>query len=104
MLYSFDDDYLDYAGNQLVTEAIGYARRIRASSVTVAGFRAGTLLSTGERLTEKNGLAEKRAKNIETILRGSGVSNVTVGWKAEPEAADGQTDPSRRRVTIRVSP
>ena len=104
VLYSFDDDYLDYAGNQLVTEAIGFARRIRASSVTVAGFRAGTLLSTGERLTEKNGLAEKRAKNIETILRGSGVSNVTVGWKAEPEAADGQTDPSRRRVTIRVSP
>jgi outer membrane protein OmpA-like peptidoglycan-associated protein len=104
ILYAFNDDYLDYAGNQVVTEAIDYAIRIDGSSVKVAGYRAVTLLSKGERLTEKDGLAEKRAQNIATILRGSGVSNVSVGWQSEPEPADGETDPSHRRVTILVTP
>jgi outer membrane protein OmpA-like peptidoglycan-associated protein len=103
-LYAFNDDYLDFAGQQVVTRAIDYANQIGASRVRVAGYRAATLLSNGERLTEKDGLAEKRAQDIATVLRGSGVSAVSVGWKAEPELADGQTDPSRRRVTIVVTP
>jgi outer membrane protein OmpA-like peptidoglycan-associated protein len=104
IFYAFNDDYLDYGGDQVVTEAIDYAKQIGASSVKVAGYRGAALLSKGERLTEKDGLAEKRAQNIAAILRGSGISNVIAGWKAEPEAADGQTDPSRRRVTILITP
>jgi len=104
ILYSFDSDYLEYAGNQIVTDAAGYARRNRASSVKVSGYRATSLLSNGQRLAEKTGLAEKRAGNIATLLRGLGVSNVTVEWKSDAEPADGSTDPSRRRVTIVVTP
>jgi hypothetical protein len=70
----------------------------------VAGYRATTVLSNGERLIEKAGLAEKRAQNIATLLRGLNVANVTVEWKSDAEAGDGQTDPSRRRVTILVTP
>ncbi len=103
-LYSFNDDYLDFAGGRVVTEAAAYAKRITASSVKIAGYRATTLLSNGDRLTEKAGLAERRAQNIATILGGLGVSGVTVEWKSEPEPGDGRTDPSRRRVTILVSP
>ncbi len=104
ILYSFNDDYLEYAGNQVVTAAADYANRIRASSVKVSGFRATSLLSNGQSLVETPGLAEKRARNIATLLRGLRVSNVAVEWKTDAEPADGSTDPSRRRVTIAVAP
>ena len=104
VLYSFNDDYLEYAANQVVTEAAAYAKRINASAVKISGYRATTLLSNGERLVEKPGLAEKRAQNIATLLRGLGAAGITVEWKQDPEPADGQTDSSRRRVTILVKP
>lgn len=104
VLYAFDDDYLEFAANRVVTEAAAYAKRIGASNVKVAGYRATTLLSNGERLVEKAGLAEKRAQNIATVLRGLGVSGVTVESSNEAERGDGQTDASRRRVTILVTP
>jgi hypothetical protein len=104
ILYAFDDDFLDYTGNLVVTEAAAYAKRIGSSSVKVSGYRAITLLSNGEKLTEKAGIAEKRTQNIATILRGLGVSGVTSESNAEPEPSDGKTDPSRRRVTVLVTP
>ena len=70
VLYAFDDDYLEYAANQVVTEAAAYAKRIGASTVKVSGYRATTLLSNGDRLIEKAGLAEKRAQNTrDTVTR-----------------------------------
>jgi outer membrane protein OmpA-like peptidoglycan-associated protein len=104
ILYAFNDDYLEFAANQVVTEAAAYAKRIGASSVGVSGYRATSVLSNGNQLVEKAGLAEKRAQNIATLLRGLGVSHVLFKAKVEPEPGDGQTDPSRRRVTIVVTP
>jgi outer membrane protein OmpA-like peptidoglycan-associated protein len=104
VLYSFNDDYLEYAGNAVVTEAAAYAKRISASSVKVSGYRATSLLSNGERMVEKAGLAEKRAQNIATLLRGLGVGGVSVEWKNDAEPGDGVTDPGRRRVLILVTP
>jgi outer membrane protein OmpA-like peptidoglycan-associated protein len=104
ILYAFNDDYLEYAANMVVGEAAGYAKQIGASNVKVAGHRAITLLSNGERLIEEAGIAEKRAQNIAALLRGLGVSGVIVEWKTEPEAGDGLTDPSHRRVAILVTP
>jgi len=104
VLYAFDDDYLQFAANHIVTAAAAYARKIGASSVTVTGYRGVTLLSNATRLVEKAGLARKRAEAIGTLLRGSEVSAVSVVWKEDPEPADGQTDASRRRVTILVTP
>jgi len=104
ILYAFNDDYLEYAGNRVVTEAAAYAKRVGAASVKVAGYRATTVLSSGDRMVEKAGLAEKRAQNIATLLRGLGVSGVAVEWKAEAEPGDGQADASRRRVTVTVTP
>jgi outer membrane protein OmpA-like peptidoglycan-associated protein len=104
VLYAFNDDYLEYTANSVVTEAAAYAKRISAQNVKVSGYRATTLLSNGDRLIEKAGLAEKRAQNIATLLRGLGISRLMVEWKDDPEPGDGQTDPSRRRVTILVTP
>ena len=104
LLYSFNDDYLDSSANSLVSEAAAYAKRSGASSVKVSGYRATTLLSNGDRLIEKPGLGEKRAQNAVTLLRGLGVTGVSVEWKNEAEPADGQADASRRRVTILIIP
>ncbi|HSP68805.1 MAG TPA: hypothetical protein VLN48_13835 [Bryobacteraceae bacterium] len=104
VLYAFNDDYLEYAATRIVTEAAAYAGRINASNVKVSGYRATTLLSNGDRLVEKTGLAERRAQNIATLLRGLSVAGVIVEWKNDPEPGDGQTDPSHRRVTILVTP
>ncbi len=102
--YAFDNDYLEFGSNRVVNEAAAYAKRIGASAVEVEGFRVASLLSNGTRMEEKAGLAEQRAQNIGTLLRGLGVAGVTVRWKSEVEAADGVSDASRRRVTIRVAP
>ncbi len=104
ILYAFNDDYLEYGANQVVTEAAAYAKRIRASNVKVSGYRATSILSNGSHLVEKAGLAEKRAQTIATLLRGLGISHLMAEWSNEPEPGDGQTDPSRRRVTILVNP
>ena len=104
VLYAFDDDYLGYPAGQVVGEAGAYARAIGASNVKVSGYRGATVFSNGERLVEKAGLAEKRAQNIATVLRGLGVARVTVEWKNEPEPADGRTDAARRRVAVLVTP
>jgi outer membrane protein OmpA-like peptidoglycan-associated protein len=104
VLYSFNDDYLEFAAGRVVTEAASYARQSGATSVRVAGYRATSLLSNGQRLAEKAGLAEKRAQNVATLLRGLGVTAVAVDWKSEAEPGDGRTDPSRRRVSIVVTP
>jgi outer membrane protein OmpA-like peptidoglycan-associated protein len=104
VLYSFDDDHIDADGERMVTEAAAYAKQTGAANIKVAGYRATSLLSNGQRLTEKAGLAEKRAQNIATLLRGLGVAAVTVEWKNEAEPGDGKTDPLRRRVSIAVTP
>jgi outer membrane protein OmpA-like peptidoglycan-associated protein len=104
LLYSFDDDHLDSRGERVLTEAAGYARRIGASTVTVSGYRAASLLSNGQRLTEKAAMADHRAQNIARLLRGLGVTSVTVESKNDAEAGDGKADASRRRVNIIVTP
>ena len=104
ILYAFNDDYLEFAQSRVVTEAAAYAKRINASNVNVSGYRATSILSNGNRLVEKTGLAETRAQNIATVLRGLGVAHVAFQAKSDPEAGDGQTDPSRRRVTIVITP
>ncbi len=104
VLYAFDDDYLDYGANLVASEAAAYAKEIGAKSVKVEGFRATTLLSSGNRMVEKAGLAEKRAQNVAAVLRALGVANVSVEWKSEAVPGDGRDDPSRRRVSITVTP
>ncbi len=96
VLYSFNDDYLEFGAGRVVNEAAEYAKQAGAASVKVSGYRATSLLSNGQRLTEKAGLAEKRAENVATLLRGLGVAAATVDWKSEAEPGDGRADPFPR--------
>jgi outer membrane protein OmpA-like peptidoglycan-associated protein len=103
-LYGFDDDSLSGPSTDTLTEIAAQAKRTSASAVQVIGFQASSRLSNGNVLTEKNGLAEKRAQKIATLLKGLGARNVIVGSKDEPEPADGQSDASRRRVVVTIVP
>jgi outer membrane protein OmpA-like peptidoglycan-associated protein len=104
LLYSFNDDYLEFGANRVLTEAASYAKQSGSANVKVTGYRATSLLSNGQKLIEKPGLAEKRAQNVATLLRGLGVTAITVDWKSEAAPGDGHTDPSHRRVIILVTP
>jgi outer membrane protein OmpA-like peptidoglycan-associated protein len=107
VLFEFDDDYVEFGSIGTVRRAAAYATAPSgrgSAGVRVTGYRATSLLSNGERMVEKPGLAEKRAKAIATLLEGLGVAAVRSDWKVEPEPADGKTDPSRRRVIIEVIP
>jgi outer membrane protein OmpA-like peptidoglycan-associated protein len=104
ILFAFNDDYVEFASIGTVRKAAAYAIKLGASAVKVTGYRATTLLSNGQNLVEKEGLAEKRAQEIATLLQGLGVTAVSADWKKDPEPADGKTDASRRRVTISVIP
>ena len=102
--YEFNDDRAAFAALQTINEAAAYAKRIKATNVKVSGFRATTLLSNGQRMTENTGLAENRTQPVTTLLQGLGLTNVTSQSKSEAEPADGQTDASHRRVVISVIP
>jgi hypothetical protein len=104
VFFAFNDDYVEFASIAIVRRAAAYATKTGASAVKVSGYRATTLLSNGERLVEKAGLAERRAQDIATLLQGLDVAGVSEEWKEDPEPGDGKMDPSRRRVTITVIP
>src|SRR5262249_44836486 len=102
--YEFNDDRAGFAALRSVHDAAAYAKQVHASSVKVSGFRATTLLSNGQRMVERAGLAERRTQDVAALLRGLGVTNLTSESKSEPEPADGQSDASRRRVIISITP
>lgn len=102
ILFAFDGDSLAGEGAQIVMDAAAYAVRTGAAKTQVTGFRATSLLSNGQRLVEKSGIAEKRAQAVATLLRGLGVKGVAAEWKDDPQPADGNGDPARRKVTIAI--
>lgn len=102
--YQFNDDYLEFFANGVVSEAAAYAKKVAGAKVKVTGYRATSALSNGSKLVEKEGLAEKRAQSVATLLRGLGVSGVAVESVSEAQAGDGVGDAGRRRVAIVVTP
>jgi hypothetical protein len=100
VLYEFDNDRPNV---EVVSQAAAYAKKV-GGKVLVTGARAASLLTDGRKLTEREGLAARRANAVAADLRGLGVNNVTVEAKDEVASPDGQNDASRRRVVIRVTP
>src|SRR5262249_42053511 len=103
ILYPFNEDSIDSAGAAILTESADAARKA-SGSVKVTAYRGASLLSNGERLIEKPGIAEKRAQTVASFLNGLGISKVTVEFKDDSQSPNGQSDPARRRVTIVVGP
>lgn len=105
--YFFDSNYLPFPAEQAtVDQAADYAVMTNAKLVEVVGYRGSVVLSNGEIMTERAGLAEKRARTVADILRNFGVpdSALKVSWNDEPMHSGGVRDYEQRRVTISVVP
>jgi outer membrane protein OmpA-like peptidoglycan-associated protein len=106
LLFDFDSDFLRVQRTALVQQAGRYAKTIDARTVEVRGERSATLLSNGQTLSERQDLAEIRARKVGAFLVGLGIpeDRVKVTWSDAVAKPDGVSAPAHRRVTIRVQP
>ena len=80
-----------------------YARAADASRVTVVGRQGGALLSNGQRMEEKRGIAQARAEEVASLLQKAGMT--AKEWKVSWNPAakpDGSEDWLDRQVTVTV--
>lgn len=105
--YFFDSNYLPFPAEQAtVDQAAEFATMTNARRVEVVGYRGSVVLSNGEIMTERAGLAEARARKVADILMDFGVpeSALQVSWNEQPSHSGGVRDFEQRRVTITVIP
>lgn len=104
--YEFDSELAALTiGN--ATEALEYARYIEASAINIDSYRASSLLSNGNRLTELASMPERRANEIANTLQKLGLPNgteLTVNWHEDTIEGDGIDDWQGRRTEITVIP
>ena len=74
--------------------------------IEVVGTRGASRLSSGQVMTEKPGMAQRRAEKIASILEGLGVDRSTVRatWKEAPPRPTGVDDWKSRRIEMTVRP
>lgn len=111
--FDFGRDYIVYQlSDYYIDKAVKYAIDIDASRVEITGYAATTPTTvSGQTLGEPAELALRRAEVAREWLRRMGYPLDRVKIRAQTKAkvsdmegADGLTEPSRRRVTLRVIP
>lgn len=103
--FTFDSDFLYGRTYRAIVTAAEQARQSSAKRIEVIGYRATSLLSNGERLVERSGVAEARAKRVAAVLIDAGqipAHMLSVVWDESPAPGNGIDDPSRRRAVIRA--
>jgi outer membrane protein OmpA-like peptidoglycan-associated protein len=105
VLYDYDSE-LGARSLQAITQAMLYAKAVKASHVQVTGYESAPLLSDGTRLPEEPWIAEHRAERLAVTLAQIGVpaSIISADWKAKPEPGTGADDYKLRRVVVHVVP
>ena len=101
--YEFDGLVM-FRHAQPLQQILEFARQSGAKSVTITGYRAASLLSDGQTMTEREAIGRKRAEQIAALLKGAGLTDVKydVRWKDVAMQADGVDDASRRRAEVTV--
>ena len=111
--FDFGKSFVTYQlGDYLIDEAVAYVLASKAARIEITGFAATTPATvSGRVIAEPLDVAEQRARVAAEWMRRLGVpmDRVTVSWKGDAQpsdmaGADGLTEPSRRRVDIRVVP
>jgi Holliday junction resolvasome RuvABC DNA-binding subunit len=89
-----------------LTAILDAARAHDARTIAVMGHRGAVLLSDGTTLTEKPGIAQRRAEQLATLLKGAGLTEVEyrVRFDDAPGAAHGEDDAALRLVTVELLP
>lgn len=104
--YEFDSELAGLTINEL-QDALKYAGEIGAKSIEVVSYRASVLLSNGKQLTELDSMAQRRAKELESVMRMYGVpegAELKVRWVDAAQPGNGVDDWTRRRTDIIVTP
>ncbi|MCP5146266.1 MAG: hypothetical protein H6978_15765 [Gammaproteobacteria bacterium] len=102
---TFDfDRSISFRHPGVMMRIVNYAQAVNAQTIEVTGRRGATLLSTGETITEGAAIAQRRAEEVASLLRGVGLkANVSMKWSDTPMDADGVEDWKNRSVTVVVS-
>src|SRR5690606_37699939 len=81
------------------------AEQIGASRMTITGLRGAHRLSDGTLLRESDGIAQRRAQEVSSLLQGAGLGIEARVETADSEGeADGIDDWMSRRVSIELLP
>ncbi len=111
--FEFGRSFITYQlADYLIDQAVAYAVASRAAGVEITGWAATTPTQvSGRRLAEPAALARTRAEVAARWMRDLGVpaARIHLAWRTASrpivmDGADGLTEPSRRRVDIRVTP
>ena len=111
--FEFGRSFMTYQlSDYLIDQAVAYAVASHAARVDITGYAATKpVLVSGRMIAEPLGIAQARAKAAADWMSMLGVpeDRLHVSWRggAQPvdmPGADGLTEPSRRRVDIRVVP
>jgi hypothetical protein len=89
-----------------LTAILDAARAQGARTVAITGRRGAVLLSNGTTLSERSGIAQRRAEQVATLLKGAGLTEVDyrVRFDETPSAARGEDDAALRVVTVELLP
>lgn len=101
--YDFDGLVVFRHAGQL-TAILDAARNTRAQRLSITGYRGAVLLSNGTTLTERAGLAQRRAEQLAELLRGAGLTDIDyrVTWHEETGTPTGDNDAAARRATVEL--
>lgn len=104
ILFDFDSDYLTLHKTRIAGEAVRIAKITQPKEIQIWAYRAGTLLSNGQKMLERDNIAAKRGEKIFDIFVGLGFPKemIKLSIKSSPEPCDGLHDPEKRRVRINL--
>lgn len=99
--YDFDGT-VGFKTPRFLVPIVEYAQLANASRIEITGYRSATRLTDGSVLTEREGLARRRAEEVAQLLRGAGLTapSYEVKWVDAAESGG----PEGRRVTVVVTP
>ena len=111
--FEFGRSFVVYQlSDYLMDQAVAYAVAVKARRVEITGWAATSpTLVSGHALAEPPDVAKARAEAAAQWMRSLGVpaDRVVVRWRSgarpiDMPGAEGLTEPSRRRVDIRITP
>ena len=89
---------------QPLQQILEFVRQSGAKELSITGYRAASLLSNGQRMLEQDTLGQRRAEQIEELLKGAGLTDIhyELQWMDVTNHTNGVDDASRRRVEVIV--
>jgi len=102
--YAFDGLVAFNHAAQL-SEVLRFAQTVKARSVEIVGYRGAVHLSNGQAMLEEASIAQRRAEQLATLLRGASLTTpeYKVRWEDLSVGATGTDDHLLRRAVITVS-